>query len=58
MRNAQGAHAPKKVEETKHLDQRTDDRPFEKDKKDITEEAGGPAQLIYTCEKVERVCTS
>lgn len=56
MRNAHGAQIPKKMEET--LDQRTDDRPFEKDEKDITGEAGGPAQLVSVREKVEWVCAS
>lgn len=44
-------HAPEEVEETKGLDEHSDERPFEEDEEDATEEADGPANLLLAREE-------
>ncbi len=50
-----GPHSPKKIEETKHLDQYADGWPLEEDEEYTAEEAGCPAQLVPAREEVKRL---
>ena len=47
--------APEQIEKAEHLDQHPNDRPLEEDEEYAAEEAGGPAQLVPSREKGERL---
>lgn len=53
MKNARHKNVPKEVQESNSLHNHADERPFEKDQQDSTNETSGPSELLFSCEEVE-----